>query len=476
MGNDDVGLCYLGANEALERFADRSLSPVELLDALVARADAVEPTINAWSGRRLEQAYDAAKEAERRWVDGTARPLEGIPVAFKEEQPIAGESWQLGSLAFEHQIAEISHPLYGRVTDAGGVVHARTTTPEFCCAGFTHSKLWGVTPNPWNTTIASGGSSGGSGAALASGTATLATGSDIGGSIRIPASLNGIVGFKPPHGRVPTMPPFNLDHYNHDGPMGRSVADVALLQNVIAGQHPIDHVSMRNPPMIPLHHEPIAGMRIALARTLGDFPIDTDVEANTLAFGDALRAAGATVVEVEVPIVHDDVMRAALIHFGSIFGADVAAAEGAYPGLLTAYARDFGLRATRTVAEHGVYAGLELEVAVHAAIAGAMEGSEALVCPTLGSIGWLAGDDYVETRLTVGGIELDDYFSGSQTVPFNMASKHPVLAVPSGLASNGVPTGVQIVAPTYDDVIAFRVGAAAERELGWWSDPAWRPS
>jgi aspartyl-tRNA(Asn)/glutamyl-tRNA(Gln) amidotransferase subunit A len=105
-----------------------------------------------------------------------------------------------------------------------------------------------------------------------------------------------------------------------------------------------------------------------------------------------------------------------------------------------------------------------------------MDGCEALICPTLGSIGWLAGDDYVETRLTVGGIELDDYFSGCQTFPFNMASKHPVLAVPSGIASNGVPTGVQIVAPTYDDVTAFRVGAAAERELGWWSDPTWRPS
>ena len=469
-------LCYLEASDALELFAKRSLSPIELLDALVARADEVEPSINAWSARRLEHGYAAAREAEGRWVDGTARPLEGIPVAFKEEQPIEGETWQMGSLAYKDEIGPISHPLYGLVTEAGGVVHARTTTPEFSCAGFTHSKLWGVTPNPWNTTIASGGSSGGAGAALASGTTTLATGSDIGGSIRIPASLNGVVGFKPPHGRNPTLPPFNLDHYNHDGPMGRSVGDVSLLQNVIAGPHPLDHVSMRNPPHIPLDHEPITGMRIAIARTLGDFRVDDEVEANTLSFGDVLRAAGAIVVEVEVPIVVADALRAAMIHFGSIFGSYVASVDAEHPGLLTAYAKEFGERAVATAAEYGVYAGLEAEVVVHAAIGGAMDGFDALVCPTLGSTGWLAGDDYVETKLTIGGEEVAEYFLGCQTFPFNIASKHPVLAVPSGRASNGVPTGVQIVAPTYDDVTAFRIGAAAERQLGWWSDPAWRPT
>jgi aspartyl-tRNA(Asn)/glutamyl-tRNA(Gln) amidotransferase subunit A len=472
----DVELCYLSATEALRRFADRSLSPVELLDALVARADEVEPRINAWSSRRLEQGYAAAREAQERWAAGTARPLEGVPVAFKEEQPIAGEPWQMGSLVYEDLVADISHPIYERVIEAGGVVHARTTTPEFCCAGFTHSKLWGVTPNPWNTAVCSGGSSGGAGAALASGTTTIATGSDIGGSIRIPSSLNGVVGFKPPHGRVPTLPPFNLDHYNHDGPMGRTVADVALLQNVIAGPHPIDHVSMRNPPHIPLAPEPITGMRIAFARTLGDFPIDDDVAENTIRFADVLRAAGATVVEVDVPLVLDQVMQAALIHFGSIFGASVAASLAEHPGMLTAYAESFGQRATRIAAEHGVYAGLEGEIAVHMAIAGAMAGCDALVCPTLGARGFDAGDDYVGRTTVVGGGEYDDYFVGCQTVPFNIASKHPVLAVPSGLASNGVPTGVQIVGHTYDDVTPFRIGAAAERQLGWWGDPAWRPA
>ena len=117
-------------------------------------------------------------------------------------------------------------------------MHARTTTPEFSCAGFTHSRLWGVTRNPWNPECAVGGSSGGSAAALACGTTTLASGSDIGGSIRMPASFNGVVGFKPPFGRVPKDPPYNLDQYCHEGPLARTVADCALFQNVISGAAP----------------------------------------------------------------------------------------------------------------------------------------------------------------------------------------------------------------------------------------------
>ncbi|MEZ5343356.1 MAG: amidase [Acidimicrobiales bacterium] len=319
-------LSFIGAVDALRRFQDGSLSPVELLDAMYERADAVEPTINALSGRRTEQAYEAAKESAERWAGGgggAPRPLEGLPIAAKEEQPLIGESIQFGSLLFENEISPVTHPVPKRIIDAGGVIHVRTTTPEFSCAGFTHSKLWGVTRNPWNHALSPGGSSGGSGASLASGTSVLATGSDIGGSIRIPAAVTGVVGFKPPYGRVPALPPFNLDAYCHDGPMGRSVADVALLQNVIAGSDPIDHVSLPNPPQLPLEYGSIKGRRIAMAVTVGDMPLDVDVERNTRAFADVLRAAGAIVEEVTIDIPRAMWMTAAMVHFGAIFGASV---------------------------------------------------------------------------------------------------------------------------------------------------------
>jgi aspartyl-tRNA(Asn)/glutamyl-tRNA(Gln) amidotransferase subunit A len=105
-----------------------------------------------------------------------------------------------------------------------------------------------------------------------------------------------------------------------------------------------------------------------------------------------------------------------------------------------------------------------------------MDGFDAMICPTLTCGGWLAGETYLERALVVNGVALERYIQAALTLPFNIASKHPVLAVPSGIAANGVPTGVQIVARTYDDVTAFRVGAALEAELGWWGDPAWRPA
>ncbi len=472
--SDELG--FISAAEALRRFADRSLSPVELLDALYARADEVESGLNAWTGRREEQAYAAARASEARWAAGDPLPLDGIPVAMKEEQPIAGESWQLGSLLMEHEVASITHPMYESLTAAGAVIHARTTTPEFSCAGYTHSRLWGQTYNPWNRDISCGGSSGGSGVSLASGTTILATGSDIGGSIRIPSSLCGVVGFKPPHGRVPTLPPFNMDTYNHDGAMARSVTDLALIQNVIAGSHPMDHVSMRFPPVLPERPESVSGLRIALARTIGDVPVEDDIDANTSTVRDALRSAGAEVVEIEVPIPRAQVTLAALIHFGTIFGASVTAAAGDRADLLTDYARWFSEHTAAVAAGHTVYEGLEMEAAIHTGLADAMSGFDAMVCPTLTCGGWLAGETYTQTALVVNGVTLERYIQAALTLPFNIASKHPVLAVPSGFASNGVPTGVQIVARTYDDVTAFRVGAALEAELGWWANPGWRPA
>lgn len=471
-------LCHLSASEILARFADRSLSPVELLDAVYARADVVDATLNCWTDRRAEQAYEAARASEARWARGAAEAfaLDGVPVAMKEEQPIAGEPWRLGSLLMEHEIASITHPLYDSLTAAGAVVHARTTSPEFSCAGFTHSRLWGLTKNPWNHEVSCGGSSGGAGVSLAAGLTTLATGSDIGGSIRLPSSLCGVVGFKPPHGRVPTLPPFNMDSYSHDGPMGRTVRDVALMQNVIAGSHPIDHVSMRFPPTIPLDPPSAAGMRIALARTIGDIPIEDDIDANTTAVADALRAAGAEVVEVTVPVTRAEFSLAAMIHFGAIFGASVTASAGDRAHLLTPYAVYFSEITAEASKGHTVYEGLELEARIHATIAASMAGFDALVCPTIGCAGWEAGEDYTSRKLVVNGEEMGRYIEAALTLPFNIASRHPVLSVPSGLARNGVPTGVQIVAHTYDDATAFRVGAALERELGWWNDPSWRPS
>ncbi len=458
----------LTATEALARMRTKGLSPVELLASVRARAEAVDPTVNALTEQLADPADEAARESEARFQRGEGiRPLEGLPVALKEEMPVAGWRMRYGSLAVD-EVAEHTAPVPERIFAAGAVVHARTTTPEFSCTGYTHSKLWGVTRNPWNRDVAVGGSSGGSGASLASGTSLLATGSDIGGSIRIPASINGVVGFKAPHGRVPTYPPFNLDRYCHDGAMARTIADAALFHNVLAGPHALDMTSLRPKVEIPSSLEGIEGMRIALSIDLGSWEIDEDVAANTRAAAEALEAAGAIVEEVKLPWSLDRLMSAARRHFAAIFGTYIAEVCDAAPDVVTDYAMAWADDVRSLIGEPGAFLhGLDMEGELWMPLGELYETYEALICPTWAVAGIPAGDSLIGQLFEDGGPN-DRQFTCFMTTPFNVFSACPVLAVPSGVApSNGVPTGIQIVGRTYDDVTAFRIGAALERVRPW---------
>jgi amidase len=471
-------LCYLSATEALRLFRSQALSPVELMESVIARAEAVEPTVNALCHRFWDRALKQARKAEARYrgKGDPPRPLEGIPTAVKEEEPIAGEPWTQGSLIYEDLIADRTSCFAQRILDSGAIVHARSTAPEFSCAAFTHSRLWGVTRNPWNPEFAVGGSSGGSGAALASGTTTLASGSDIGGSIRIPASFCGVVGFKPPYGRVPQLAPFNLDVYCHCGPMARTVSDCLLFENALAGPDPSDIVSLRPRLELPEEIPAIEGLRIAVSVDLGDWPVDPEVRRNTLELASALADEGAVVEEVDLLVPQADVLRAAAIHFHLGFGAWIKNECAEHPDLVTDYAASFD-RWAATAAEGGsVLEQHDIEGRLYPRLGGLLERYDALVCPTSGTRGLSAGDSYVDHGLDVGGRELDFYFEGLLTPVFNLFSRCPVLSVPSGFADNGIPTGVQIVGRTYDDLTCFRVGAACERARPWLDTAGRRPA
>jgi aspartyl-tRNA(Asn)/glutamyl-tRNA(Gln) amidotransferase subunit A len=470
-------LCYLPASAALRLFRSGQLSPVELTRAVIARAEAVEPAINAFAATFYEQALDQARAAEARYAGRSGeppRPLEGLLVAVKEEAPIAGQLNTLGSLPLRDEVASQTAVFVQRIIDAGGIVHARTTTPEFSCAPVTWTKLWGVTRNPWNTAFSPGGSSGGSGASLAAGTTTLATGSDIGGSIRIPASFCGVVGFKPPYGRVPEVEVFNLDHYCHEGPMARTVADCALLENVIAGPDPGDVASIRPKLEIPADPGPAEGLRIAFSPDLGCYSVDADVAANTRAAADRLRQAGATVEEVSLPWDLAMIGRAARIHFGMIFGPSVQAIYDEHADELTSYARQFVADAAE-ISKDDLVTGLELEGRIYAPLGALLEQYDALICPTF-ALPALPAEYTVGDPLAVNGRPCADWLDVMMTLPFNIASRCPVLSVPSGLSRDGVPTGLSIVGKTFDDVAAFRVAAAHERHLPWLDRPDRRPA
>jgi Asp-tRNA(Asn)/Glu-tRNA(Gln) amidotransferase A subunit family amidase len=467
-------LAYTSAQEALDLFRARKLSPVELLDALIARAEQVEPTVNAFAETFYDAALEQARQAEQRYAEGTARPLEGIPVAVKEEAPIAGQRHTLGSLVFRDAVAEETAVFVQRILDAGGIVHARTTTPEFSSAPFTWSRLWGVTRNPWNPAYTPGGSSGGSAAALAAGTTTLATGSDIGGSIRIPASFCGVVGFKPPYGRVPEVEIFNLDHYCHEGPLSRTVADCRLLENVIAGPHHSDVVSIRPKLEIPDRLEAIEGMRIAYSPDLGCYRVDADVAANARKVVDRLRAAGAVVEEAALPWELAMVKRAVRIHFGMIFGPSIAEVYEAHGDELTPYARTL-YEESQEIQKSDFVAGLALEGQLYRPLGALLERFDALVCPTF-AIPAFTAEWGMADPLEVNGQPVEDWWDVVMTIPFNALSRCPVMSVPSGRSKDGVPTGVSIVGRTYDDVSVFRIAAALERVEPWLASPSTRPS
>ena len=471
-------LHYLSATEAIARFRSHDLSPVELLDAVIARAEEVEPTVNALCHTFHDEPARRRDEAEARYMGKgeQPRPLEGIPTAIKEEEAVAGQPWTQGSLIYKDLVAEESSSFAQRILDSGAIVHARTTAPEFSCAAFTHSRIHGVTRNPWNPEFAVGGSSGGSGASLASGTSTLASGSDIGGSIRIPASFNGVVGFKPPFGRVPQAAPFNLDVYCHCGPMARTVADCALFENVLAGPHPHDHVSLRPKLEIPEQLEGVRGLRVAVSPDLGGWPTDPEIVANTLSTAEALREGGAIVEQVDLDIPRDMVDRAAAIHFHLIFATYVGEVAREHGDLMTDYAIEFARLAAEQADGGTMLEEIDIEAKLYVPVGELLEDYDALICPTVNTRGLAAGDGYVGRGIEVGGVDLPNYFDSIPTPVFNILSRCPVLAVPSGFADNGVPTGIQIVGRTYDDVTAFRVGAALELLRPWLDRPERQPA
>ncbi|MEB8340271.1 amidase [Streptomyces endophyticus] len=465
-------LAYLTATEAHALFEKREVSPVELLEAVIDRAERVEPTLNAFSHRRYDEARAQARESEARFLGkggGAPRPLEGIPVATKEKHALAGEEMTEGSLAFKGRIATETAPVTERIQQAGGIIHARTTTPEFSIATYTHSRLWGTTRNPWNPDFTPGGSSGGSGAALAAGTATLASASDIGGSTRIPASFNNVVGFKAPYGRVPGVAPLSADFYRGDGPMARSVDDTITFQNVLAGPDPRDHTSLRPKLELPYAYEEVNGARIAMCVRLGDFEVHPEVETAVRATAQLLADAGAEVVEVELPWTTDEIVLAEMAHIGQIFGATVIETLDEHGELLNPYTH-FLSEPLREANRLPFLDGLRIETRMQRELAETMAGFDALLAPVTAVPGWPAGDELTQPYAYDADSRPRDVLTRlGMTIPFNINNRCPVLTVPTGsfAAGSGLPIGVQIVGHTCDDAAVFRVGKAVEALRPW---------
>lgn len=473
----DLDLCYLPAAEALRQFKAKKLSPVELMRATIARAEATAKKTNCLTYTHFDEAIALAKKAEAKYAKGARTgALEGLPIGIKDESYIKGKPTSNGSLIMKDYIGDHTSPMNERIMKAGGIVHARTATPEFSCAGYTWSRLWGVTRNPWNRKFTPGGSSGGSAASLASGTSAIATGSDIGGSIRIPASTCGLVGYKPPYGRNPDDPPFNLDFYCHTGPLARTVEDAIILQNVMSGPSPLDISTLRPKLTLPTTYKPIKGWKIAFSMDLGFFEVDREVQKNTLAALEVFRSLGATVEEVDLGWT-EEVLEAGMDYLRHLFGASLSRLLKKHGKDMTSYARQFAQQGQKSKAVDFVRT-LDVANRMYSTLGPVLEKYNVLVCPTTALAAVPADFDQSKDSVKINGKTISNPFLGwVMTTPFNTMSRCPVVSVPSGHARDGVPTGIQIVGRTYCDGDVFRAAMAYETAQGqWFKTAASRPT
>jgi amidase len=294
----DLSLCKLSAVEAVRKLKKREISPLDLIDAAEARTAQVNPAVNAIVTPTFQRARERAKALDTRNADKPGY-LAGLPFVVKDLEDVEGVRTTFGSPIFKDNVSARTDLTVIHLEQHGGLVSGKSNTPEFGAGAQTFNEVFGITRNPWDTRMTCAGSSGGSAVALATGMAWLATGSDLGGSLRTPASFCGVVGFRPSPGRVPTGPtPLPLNTYSLHGPMGRSIADVALMLDAEAQFDPRDPLTYDAPAMS--YSAQVANPRkpkkVAWAGGFrGACPIDPEVEEICRAATQKFAAIGATV-------------------------------------------------------------------------------------------------------------------------------------------------------------------------------------
>jgi amidase len=275
-------LCFWSATQMARAVKMKKVSPVEIVDAVLARIEKINPKVNAYCTVVPEMAQKAAQQAEAEVMrEERVGPLHGVPVSVKDLTPTAGIRTTWGSRIFEHFIPEEDALVVERLKAAGAIVLGKTNTPEFGAGANTYNALFGATQNPWKLGYTCGGSSGGAAVALTCGLGPLATGSDLGGSLRIPASFCGVVGFRTSAGLVPIYPSYTgWDTLAVEGPMARTVEDTALMLSVIAGQDDRSPISFPVDPrkfLAAVKRPEIRGLRAAWSPDLKISPVDSQV-------------------------------------------------------------------------------------------------------------------------------------------------------------------------------------------------------
>jgi len=443
---------------------DRQFSCEEVVGESIRRAERVNARLNAFTTIRQQQALEAARDTDHAIASGKPLgPLAGVPFAAKDLTPTAGDVTTRGSLTTGNWIPTESALVVRRLEQEGAILVAKTTTPEFAYSSFTYSPRWGITRNPWDESRTPGGSSGGSAVAVATGVVPFAEGTDMGGSVRIPAAFCGVVGMKPSLGRIPmTILPSVFDNISHFGPLARTVADAITFMEATCGPSDEDISSL------PIGFDSekarevsLRGKRFAMSVDLGYYHIETDVKHSFRSAITKIRDAGATVDEIPITWtrnVNDQWFDLWCVFMAAFFGTTLETQRDALdPNVAAMMSRGLAMNAT-TVKQIEL-----LRTRMWQDIAPILRGYDAFLCPTCALTAPLASqcdDDYVADNAQGRFVGLD------MTCPFNMLPQLPVLSLPIGLASTGLPVGMQIVGPRFADERVLSLAAAMERHLG----------
>jgi amidase len=449
------------AREMAAAIRSREISARELLDLHLARIAERNPQLNAIVSLDEERARAAADEADRSTTRGDELgSLHGLPFAFKDTHDVGGWRTTYGSPLFADHVPEADELVVERIRGAGAVPVGKTNVPEFATGSHTFNTVFGTTLNPVDPTRSAGGSSGGAACALRAGMVPLADGSDMGGSLRNPASFCGVVGLRPSLGRVPSWPDTNYwETTSTSGPLARNVGDLALLLSVIAGPDPRVPTALGDPGTAFRDPQPtrLAGLRVALSPDLGGLlEVDHEVRRVVEEAGTTFTAAGADVEPAHPDLAEADdtfrTLRAWL--FQAAFGELLAAHPDSFKPSLAA-----NIRAGAELSGADVARAYEQRSALSERMRVFFDAYDVLVLPTSQVPPFPADQEFPQE---INGQPMATYLDWMRSAYVITVTGCPAISLPAGETVDGLPIGVQVVAPFGADRGLLEVAAAFE--------------
>jgi Asp-tRNA(Asn)/Glu-tRNA(Gln) amidotransferase A subunit family amidase len=457
-----IDLAFKTALELRQAMAARQVSPVEIMQATLARAERFDPKLNCFATYTPELALEAARKAEQEQMAGRAAgPLHGLPISVKDLIAVKDLKLTFGSRAMANNVAAVDAPSVERVRRAGACIIGKTTTSEFGCKAVGDSPLTGITRNPWDTTKTPGGSSCGAVASVSAGITPFALGTDGGGSIRIPCSLTGLFGIKAQFGRVPVYPVAATPTLAHVGPIARTVRDAALLLSVISGHDRRDPFAVAGPvpDFLGVCDQPVRGMRIAWSRTLGYANPDPEVAEIAQRAAKVFAGLGCEVDEVEKPI-DEDPIDLWVSEFYAGVGVRLKKQLTEQRELLDPAVADVLKDALRQTSEE-YYAKVFRRYELREKMRVFFEQYDLLLTPALPCAAFDVGLNMPPQHADRSIVSWVYY-----TYPFNLTGQ-PAASIPAGFTRGGLPVGLQMVAKINHEVDIFRAAAAFEAARPW---------